>query len=581
MFRFLQANLGTSLLGTKPAALKAAALFFCLLPSTEARPPALEPNLTTELVKEGSDLLLTESQTLKSEAMAHFSAGLSHQLNGRAEQAFEEFYKAGLADPSNDKLILDVSRRLIQQKDLDRAATLLDKAAERSDASIEILMIQGFIANLQGKSDKAIKANRKALELSPDELLPYQNLIRALIATGATDEIKELIKKVRDQHSDNAAFLSSFVHNLLELPAQEQVKIKDLGELVTPLLNQAEQLKPETPVRELIAFNLRRLGEYEEAIAIYEDLIKDDPKGASLKVRLAEALYQKGDLEKAAKYFSEYVVDRPNAVQVYLTLSQIYIQLKKYEQAEEAYEKAILFKPDFEGVYYELARLKTYLDKPNEALEVIEKARDKFKVSFLMEYTAALAWRRQDEMTKALEFYTKAELIAKTSDPEQLDEEFYHELGSAHERNKDYELAEKYFRICLKKDPDHAETLNYLGYMWAERGENLKEAKEMISKALKLQPKNAAFLDSMAWVLYQLGDAKAALPYQIKAMENLEEPDPILYEHLGDIYSKLKKKRKAAEYWKKSLKLEESESLKKKLNALEAGSKPKDSPEKE
>jgi len=46
--------------------------------------------------------------------------------------------------------------------------------------------------------------------------------------------------------------------------------------------------------------------------------------------------------------------------------------------------------------------------------------------------------------------------------------------------------------------------MNYLGYMWAERGVNLPKARELIEKAVKLEPKNAAYLDSLAWVIYKL-----------------------------------------------------------------------------
>ena len=56
--------------------------------------------------------------------------------------------------------------------------------------------------------------------------------------------------------------------------------------------------------------------------------------------------------------------------------------------------------------------------------------------------------------------------------------------------------------------PDFSEAMNYLGYMWAERGVNLSRAKELIDKAVKLEPKNAAYPDSLAWVLSSLSSPK-------------------------------------------------------------------------
>jgi tetratricopeptide (TPR) repeat protein len=116
-------------------------------------------------------------------------------------------------------------------------------------------------------------------------------------------------------------------------------------------------------------------------------------------------------------------------------------------------------------------------------------------------------------------------------------------------------------------EPDFAEALNYLGYMWAERGENLDEARTMIEKALKEEPKNAAFLDSMAWVLYKLKKPAEALPYMQKAIELTKEPDATLQDHLGDILAGMNRMGEARAAWEKALKLEPKDEIRKKLEA--------------
>jgi tetratricopeptide (TPR) repeat protein len=111
--------------------------------------------------------------------------------------------------------------------------------------------------------------------------------------------------------------------------------------------------------------------------------------------------------------------------------------------------------------------------------------------------------------------------------------------------------------------------------MWAERGERLEEAREMIEKAEKLEPKNAAYLDSLAWVLYKSGKPRDALEPMLKAVQLNEEPDATLFDHLGDIYSALKEQDKARENWKKAVALEPNKEIQKKL---ETGSAQKISP---
>jgi tetratricopeptide (TPR) repeat protein len=106
--------------------------------------------------------------------------------------------------------------------------------------------------------------------------------------------------------------------------------------------------------------------------------------------------------------------------------------------------------------------------------------------------------------------------------------------------------------------------------MWAEQGENLERAKELIEQALKAEPKSAAYLDSMAWVLFKLKQPKAALDYLLEAVKLSEEPDATLYDHLGDIYAELKEIEKAHDAWRKSLAVEDSPAVRQKLPAAEA-----------
>ena len=101
--------------------------------------------------------------------------------------------------------------------------------------------------------------------------------------------------------------------------------------------------------------------------------------------------------------------------------------------------------------------------------------------------------------------------------------------------------------------------------MWADRGEQLDRARELIEKALRIEPKNAAYLDSMGWVMFKLGQPKEALQYLLKAVELSEEPDAVIWDHLGDVYAALGETAQAREAWRKSLSLEASEKVRNKL----------------
>jgi tetratricopeptide (TPR) repeat protein len=169
------------------------------------------------------------------------------------------------------------------------------------------------------------------------------------------------------------------------------------------------------------------------------------------------------------------------------------------------------------------------------------------------------------DYTNAVRFFTAAEVIARATDPRRLNHIFYFQAGAAHERRGDFPQAEIYFKKTLELSPDYTPALNYLGYMWAERGEKLDEAKVLIEKALKSDPKNGAYLDSLAWVLFRQNQPKPALELLLQAVDLMDEPDPTLYDHLGDVYSALGEKEKAREAWQKSISIEPNEKVKQKL----------------
>jgi tetratricopeptide (TPR) repeat protein len=172
---------------------------------------------------------------------------------------------------------------------------------------------------------------------------------------------------------------------------------------------------------------------------------------------------------------------------------------------------------------------------------------------------------RQKAYDEAIRHYTAAEVIAKATEPRRLNQAFYFQIGAAYERKGEIAEAEKYFEKCLELAPDFAEAMNYLGYMWAEHDMHLDRARELIEKAIKLEPKNAAYLDSLGWVLFRLHQPTQALDYVLKAVELSDEPDATVQDHLGDIYSALNQMDKARDAWKKSLALEENDKIRKKL----------------
>lgn len=140
---------------------------------------------------------------------------------------------------------------------------------------------------------------------------------------------------------------------------------------------------------------------------------------------------------------------------------------------------------------------------------------------------------------------------------------FEHKLGNI---DKSISHMEKVINI----DPEHAKALNFLGYTLTERNKDLDRAKILIQKALELEPKNGYFLDSLAWYYYKSQRFEKAWKTISSAVDQVEK-DPVIWEHLGDIASKLDKKEKGIEAYKKALGLDtkDPQKIREKLNKLQ------------
>jgi tetratricopeptide (TPR) repeat protein len=154
--------------------------------------------------------------------------------------------------------------------------------------------------------------------------------------------------------------------------------------------------------------------------------------------------------------------------------------------------------------------------------------------------------RKFDDEAKALDAAEK--LSASKEDKIEV----FFQRGAMYEKMKKIDLAETEFRKILELDPEHAATLNYLGYMLADRNIKLPEALTLVTKALDIEPNNGAYLDSLGWVYFKLN----RLP---EAEENLRQAllrtprDATVHDHMGDVLLREAKVKEAIAQWQISL----------------------------
>lgn len=506
------------------------------------------------------------------EAHAHYAAALIHAMDGEGGAALDEFFQAAHKDPADESLTLDVSRRLIQANQTDRALQLLTNATARAVASGRVYAELGFLNALLGRREAAFEADRTAIKRSPTLLNGYRYLFALYIQSKEYEEAHKVLDQALKQSQADAEYLIDLGELYLAFGRVSNVRIEEARADALTALHRAENLKPTDPdVRLKLAEGLYALGERDQAAPIYRGLLREYPDSTeirtSVRAKLIDIYLRGKDRAHAAEQLEAVVRDDPSDAQAYFLLGSLAYEEKKLQPAAGYFAKAILFSPDFEPAYYDLATVQIGLGQGKEAVATLRQARSRFGDTFAVEYLTGVACRADQQYDDAIRAFTAAEVIAKATDRKRLNEYLYFQFASAYERKGDVEQAVRYLEKTLEIAPDFTEALNYLGYMWAERGENLERARSMIEKAVKLEPNNAAYLDSLGWVLFRLGKSAEALPYLEKAIGLSVEPDPTLYDHLGDVQAALQHLDQAKEAWRKSVALEPSERISRKLES--------------
>lgn len=159
--------------------------------------------------------------------------------------------------------------------------------------------------------------------------------------------------------------------------------------------------------------------------------------------------------------------------------------------------------------------------------------------------------RQQEKWAQAVPAYDKALALIDAAD---LDERWFplYARAIALERQGQFDRAEADLKAALEIRPENAQLLNYLGYSYVDRGQNMDEALRLIERAVELSPDDGYILDSLGWVLYRLGRYDEAVAPQERAVAAMAN-DPLVNDHLGDIYWKVGRKREAEIQWMRAL----------------------------
>jgi tetratricopeptide (TPR) repeat protein len=297
------------------------------------------------------------------------------------------------------------------------------------------------------------------------------------------------------------------------------------------------------------------------------------------RLRLADELEAQGDDEGALRILEQLVKKDPENVALLQRVIALQLRADRVPDAVVTLRKLLEIEGGSPEQYASLARALIESEQSEAAVPFLEDAAKRFPEMPDFPFLLTFALARLERWSDAVAQFEKTLTLAK-DDPNLINESFHFRHGAALEQSGNHEKGVELLRKTLsmiraakpeETDPEFTATvLNYLAYLWVDRNENLEEAGTMAKEAITLSPDNGAIADTLGWWYFRKGDYPRALADLKKAERLIEEPDPVILDHLGQTLMKLDEKEFAADYFRQALELEpENAEVKKRLEEAE------------
>ncbi len=482
----------------------------------------------------------------------HLLLGRLYRLNNDQAKAEAELKTAIKLDPSSEEAVTTLAMLYTDEGDTAQALKVLAGVPE-GGRSAKLYSALGAAYEQRKDYKSAIDAFRHAVVLDRDNLDAIRGLAENLFNDGQFDAALDQYKVIVDSNPEDA---QSYVR------MSEIYRRQSKYDQALESLKKADALVPDSAE---VSYNMAAVyqaqGRYDDAIKLLQDLLKktdanqaDHTNRAIFLERLGMIYREQENYTAAVETFRKMLtLGDENARSGYQEMIDTYREAKQWPQATAVAKEAVQKMPDDRDLRMVLdAQLADTgeVDKSISDVKSMLKGTPADREVYLrlaIMYTRAKDWKNADDaLDKSDRLSTKAD-----------DRAYVLFLrGDLYQHQKMFDRAEEDFRKILtmipQTDPQFAGTLNYLGYMNADRGVKLEEDLALVKQAIALDPNNGAYLDSLGWVYFKMGKYDLAEESLTKA-ENRMSSDPTVHEHLGDLYQKTGRLKLAAAHWERSV----------------------------
>ena len=495
----------------------------------------------------------------RADAIASYARGIFEEETLGPDSALESFKKTLELDPGFVDLAIRLSQDYLRKGDPASAIAVLKDSRKALPQNPEIALALSviYLRHLE-KTDLALQYAQAARKAAPDAVGPLEVLAEIHAARGENRKTAALLARAAGSQSKDPQYWLGLADLTARRGATDPGEREGVRARVLELLDRGVRHSGDDP--ELLSragdlFALSR--EVAKAVEAYERAYEKKASLPKLREKLAAGYIELGRQADAVRILDEIINLDPLDLAAYDQLAQLHMRAGDFSKAAASACQALLIEPQSVERHLLVIDL-LFRDNDFEgAAGALAEARKIFPAAPRLAYFHGLALSQSGKHDEALAAFATAREDGLKYDPGLLDAKFYFDYGAAAEQADDLELAAAQFRISIDKDPANpAQACNYLGYMWVEAGIHLDEAEQLIRRALAREPENGAYIDSLGWLYFKQGKYEDALATLLRAAGHLPEPDPVVYEHIGDACSKLGRTAEAILYWRKARELD-------------------------
>ena len=482
----------------------------------------------------------------------HLLLGRLYRINNDLHKAEAELKTAIKLDPRSEEAVTSLAMLFTDEGDTAQALKVLASIPD-SARSAKLYAALGAAYEQRKAYKDAVDAYKHAVVLDRDNLDAIRGLAENYFNDGQLDAALEQYKVIIDSNPEDA---QSYVR--ISEVYRREAKYDEAIES----LKKADALVPDSAE---VAYNMAAVyqaqGRYDDAVKLLQDLLKKTDANQSDHTNRAIFLERLGMIYREQENYTAAVdtlrkmltLGDDNARSGYQEMIDTYREAKNWPKATEVAREAVQKMPDDRDLRMVLD---AQLADTGETDKSIADVRGMLKggpedhdvyLRLAIIYTRAKRWQdAADALDKAEKLSTKSEDKAY----------IWFLRGDLYQKQKMFDQADAEFRKVLTAtpptDPQAAATLNYLGYMNADRGVKLDESLNFVKQAIALEPTNGAYLDSLGWVYFKQGKYDLAEENLTKAEVHMSA-DPTVEEHLGDLYQKTGRLKLAAQHWERSV----------------------------